>query len=164
MYERLQKTSRSSSATSTIIRPTTLALDGNFITEITEAVKGAQVEVRMCAYAWRWYDSEPELTIQKFNNELLRAHKRGIRCRIIVDSETMCKRFTSLGFDCRSVVNTRMLHTKAICIDHSCLSIGSHNFTKRANADNYEATILTGEFEPVAQFIDYFDRLWASRG
>ena len=118
----------------------------------------------MCAYAWRWYENEPEIGIQKLNIELLLARSRGVKVRCMVDNLTQKERFATLGFDVRSVSNTRMLHTKAFCIDAKTLIIGSHNMTKRATTDNYEMSILTQEPEPCLQFIDYFDKMWDSRG
>lgn len=146
------------------IRTTRLILDNDYTTQAIEIIRDAKSEIRLCAYAWRWYENEPEIGIQKFNIELLRAARRGVAVRALVDTNAICNRFSALGFNCRSVVNNRMLHTKAICVDRKSLVIGSHNLTKRANTDNYEISILTQDFEPLEQFIKYFDGMWQSRG
>lgn len=147
----------------TSVRSVEIIVDHDFAEQIIQYVRMAQVEIRLCAYAWRWYDSEPELTIQRFNNELRRAARRGVIVRALVDSEAMSQKFSSLGFNVRSVVNTRTLHTKAICFDMKLLTIGSHNLTKHANDDNYEMSVAITEFEAIAQFCTYFDALWRSR-
>lgn len=84
--------------------------------------------------------------------------------RALVDTETQKLMFRELGFETRSVVNTRMLHTKAIGVDSYGLLIGSHNLTKRANSDNYEMSMLTYEFQAIDAYNTYFDKLWNSRG
>ena len=163
MSEMLQINAGKTKGTSATVWPTRLILDNDYTAQAIAIVKDAKTEIRLCAYAWRWYENEPEIGIQKLNIELLRAVRRGVIVRALVDTDALMRRFTSLGFNCRSVVNNRMLHTKAICVDRSSLVVGSHNLTKRANTDNYEVSILTQDFEPLAQFVDYFDRMWASR-
>lgn len=157
----LQKDERAIGATSPPVRTTELILDNAYILKAAEFVKDAKSEVVLCAYAWRWYQNEPEIGIQKFNIELLRAHGRGVRVCCLVNNYTMFKYFTTLGFKVKYVDRTRMLHTKAIAIDQKTLVLGSHNLTKRANSDNFEASIATQDFEVVAQFVEYFNRMWA---
>ena len=164
MPQGLQKTTRGYRKTSAAIRPAEIILDNNYAVKARSFVLDATSEIRLCAYAWRWYDAEPALPIQQFNVELLRAALRGVQVRVLVDTEAMASKFKLLGFDVRAVQPTRMLHTKAIAIDRQTLILGSHNLTKRANSDNYEMSVALQEFEAVEQFINYFDRLWLSRG
>lgn len=163
MSEMLQRVAGQNGAISSPVRPTRLILDNDYTAQAIDIVKSAKTEIRLCAYAWRWYENEPEIGIQKLNVELLRAVRRGVIVHALVDTAALCARFSALGFDCRSVVNNRMLHTKAICVDRRSLIVGSHNLTKRANTDNYEISVLTQDFEPLEQFITYFDKMWASR-
>lgn len=164
MLKRLQENARTDRANGTIAQPVEIILDNTYATKAKAFVLDAQREVRVCAYAWRWYDSEPELILQQFNIELLRAARRGVQVRVLVDTEAMARRFAALGFNVRAVQPTRMLHTKALVIDDKTLVIGSHNLTKRANSDNYEISVAIQDYESVAQFIAYFDALWGSRG
>ena len=164
MLERLQANAGHDLGSSAAVRPTQIILDNSYALKAKAFVLDAVSEIRLCAYAWRWYDSEPALEIQQFNIELLRAAKRGVQVRVLVDTEAMSKRFGSLGFNVRSVQPTRMLHTKALAIDQKTLVVGSHNLTKRANSDNYEISVAIQDHEPIAQFVSYFDRLWLSRG
>jgi len=145
------------------VATTDLVIDGAFIDKIIPMLIDAKSEIRICAYAWRWYMDEPELPMQKFNITLFRKSCDGCKVRILVDNQSMRDTFKRLGFNVRAVEPTKMLHTKAICIDRKSLVIGSHNLTKRAGSDNYEMSIITQEFEPVEQFIQYFDEMWASR-
>jgi phosphatidylserine/phosphatidylglycerophosphate/cardiolipin synthase-like enzyme len=142
---------------------TDLVIDGAFVDKIIPMINDAKTEIRICAYAWRWYMDEPELPMQKFNIALFRKSCNGCKVRILVDNQSMRENFKRLGFNVRAVEPTKMLHTKAICIDKKSLVIGSHNLTKRAGSDNYEMSIITQEFEPVEQFIEYFDAMWGSR-
>ncbi len=164
MLKRLQENARTDRANGTTVRPVEIILDNNYANKARSFVLDATSEIRLCAYAWRWYDAEPALPIQQFNVELLRAALRGVQVRVLVDTEAMARKFKLLGFEVRAVQPTRMLHTKAIVIDRHTLILGSHNLTKRANTDNYEMSVALQDFEAVEQFINYFDRLWLSRG
>lgn len=164
MLERLQTIQRPSGTDEGVIQSTKLIVDHEYARIAADFVRSAKSEIRLCAYAWRWYKNEPEIDIQKLNIELLLAKSRGVKIRCLIDTAAQTEKLKSLGFECRSVVNTRMLHTKAISIDTKTVIIGSHNMTKRALTDNYEMSILTQEFQVVDAYIDYFDRLWASRG
>jgi len=164
MLKTLQGNERADGGAINVDGPNELVLDSAYTDVAIKVIKAARSEIRLCAYAWRWYEMEPEIGIQKLNVELLRACKRGVSVRCLVDTEAMKRIFLQLGFTARAVHPTRMLHTKAICADTNALLIGSHNLTKRANTDNYEASILSREFELNAQFITYFDKMWDSRG
>lgn len=164
MLEGLQKTTVGYRKTSPSFRSAEIILDDKFAPKATAFIKDAVSEIRMTAYAWRWYDSEPALPIQVFNLELLRASNRGVQVRILVDTEAMRSLFAGLGFNVRSVQPTRMLHTKAILIDRRSLILGSHNLTKRASSDNYEMSVALQDFEAAEQFCEYFDGIWHSRG
>lgn len=164
MSSPLKNLQRLDDQSSSAARPTELVIDGAYTEKVLAVLDDAKSEVRVCAYAWRWYKDEPELNIQKLNVKLFRLSCGGCQVRILVDNNAMRETFKKLGFNVRSVEPTKMLHTKAICIDQKTLVIGSHNLTKRAGAHNYEMSLITQEYEPVAQFNEYFDKMWASRG
>lgn len=164
MLETLQRDAQPDGTVERPVWPTALVVDNEYCDAAMELLGNAQSEVRLCAYAWRWYANEPEIGIQKLNTALWKLRERGIKVRALVDTETQRLMFQEQGFDTRSVVNTRMLHTKAIGVDNYGLLIGSHNLTKRANTDNYEMSVLTYEFQVIDAFNTYFDKLWLSRG
>lgn len=164
MLKRLQENARTDGGVVYTPRPTELIIDNRYTAAAIRLIDSARSEIRLCAYAWRWYANEPEIGIQKLNMALIRAQKRGVIVRCLVDTEAIKDTLKNHGFNVRAVDSRRMLHTKAIGIDYDALLIGSHNLTKRANTDNYEASILSYEYEVVAQFVDYFDRMWDSRG
>lgn len=164
MLETLQRDTGQDRATSPAIRSTGIILGPEYAVKAWAFVQDAKHEIRIAAYAWRWYDSEPELPMQKFNVALLEAVRRGVRVKAMVDTEAMAIVLRARGINARAVINTRMLHAKALVIDERTLVLGSHNLTKRATTDNYEVSVAIQEYEPVAQFITWFDALWGTRG
>jgi phosphatidylserine/phosphatidylglycerophosphate/cardiolipin synthase-like enzyme len=147
---------------STVNAKSDLVLNTAYLDRLISEIKKAKYEIRICAYAWRWYTDEPELAIQKFNVALLQQRLYGVKVRILCDTLATCAIFKAQGFDVRAVERAKTLHTKAVCIDHGMLVIGSHNLTKRASIDNYEMSIFTSEFEAIAQFRQCFDQMWGA--
>lgn len=164
MPEMLQRNEREIGEPGTLVRPTQIILDASYCGKVIEFLQHARSDVRVCAYAWRWYHNEPEIPIQKLNVALLQAQRRGVSVRCLVDTRPTLEMLKSLGFAARCVDSTRMMHTKAIGIDDKTLILGSHNLTKRANTDNYEMSIVTQEPSCVLDYNDYFERMWLARG
>lgn len=160
MSKMLQENARGSSETSTPVRSVGLILDRDFAGKAAEFVKDAKSEIRIFAYAWRWYENEPELDIQKFNIEVLKATRRGVKVRAIVDTFAIFKEMRAHGIECRFLEPVRTVHTKAIMIDDKTLVLGSHNLTKRATSVNIEMSVAIQDYATTDQFRLYFDTMW----
>lgn len=144
--------------------PTQIILNRDYLDYAIKVVNGARSELRIFAYAWRWYENRPESKIQQFNAALMRATKRGVRVRAIVESENMKNMLVARGVECRMVPGNRSMHAKVLCSDDHSILVGSHNLTMRAFEDNIETSVLVHEFEPIAQFSTYFDAVWNAYG
>lgn len=164
MPERLQTNARPVRESVVVDGTTSLILDNKYCDTVIEFIRDAQSEIRLCAYAWRWYIDEPEIPIQRLNIELYRARERGVKVRCLVDTAATAQMLRDLNFNVRYISTNRMLHTKAIGIDVKTLVIGSHNLTKRASSDNYELSLLTQEPQVVIGYNEYFDRMWQANG
>lgn len=160
MYKRLQNNERSSRGIVETIWTNEVILNNEYSKKAIEIIRQAQSEILICAYAWRWYEKEPETDIQKINVEIVRAKRRGVRIRALVDNSKILQLIKKQDINCRYVGNERMLHAKAICIDEKTLIIGSHNLTKRAIQENIEISIKTNDLEPILQFKTYFEKIW----
>ena len=160
MLETLQTNDGSNGRVETPVRPATLVLNDEYIQTAIALIKSATSEIRLTAYAWRWYTDEPESGIQKLNMELYACRRRGVTVRAIVDTFTTREQMRAQGFDVKCVESKRTMHTKAISADCRSLLIGSHNMTKRANTDNFETSVLLHDFAPVVAYNEYFDKLW----
>lgn len=164
MFKRLQKDKTTDGRRVESLWPTELILDHGYCKKAIEFINDAEREIRVCAYAWRWYEESPEDPIQQFNVSLIRAIQRGVTVRVLcerIQEGVILKRY---GINVRALNTKRTLHTKAILIDGSTLVIGSHNFTRRAHQDNFEASLATQALEPCLQFETYFDALWNAHG
>lgn len=162
MSKTLQTDARTISESERIDGTTELILDNRYCETVIKFIRDAKSDIRLCAYAWRWYIDEPEIPIQKLNIELFRARERGVKVRCLVDTASTAMMLRDVGFNVRYVSSNRMLHTKAIGIDDRTLVIGSHNLTKRASTDNYELSLLTQEAQVVLAYNEYYERMWAA--
>lgn len=162
MSKTLQTDARTISESECIDGTTELILDNRYCETVIKFIRDAKSDIRLCAYAWRWYIDEPEIPIQKLNIELFRARERGVKVRCLVDTASTAMMLRDVGFNVRYVSSNRMLHTKAIGIDDKTLVIGSHNLTKRASTDNYELSLLTQEAQVVLAYNEYYERMWAA--
>ena len=160
MLKGLQKNDGRGRETSTPIRPVKLILNGDYIGSVLDYINAATDDIAICAYAWRWYMNEPDLYMQKFNVAILRAVGRGVKVRVICDNEMTYALLKKAGVNVKYVRGNRVMHIKAICIDYKVLVLGSHNLTKNATQNNYEASVIITEFEPIEQFMRYFNGIW----
>lgn len=160
MSERLQKSTGRYPEAECPVHANEIILSNEYASKTIEFVRKAQSEIFICAYAWRWYENEPEIGIQQLNIQIMRAKARGVRVRALVDGYKVFQFVQRLGIDARYVERTRMLHTKAICVDRKTLILGSHNLTKRANQDNIEMSIAVQDYESIEQFYTYFEKIW----
>lgn len=161
MSKGLQEFARATRTTRTTDEPIDLVLDHNYARKVTEDIKNAKEEINICAYAWRWYETQPEIDIQKLNIALMRAKQRGVRVRCLLDGFKVFQVVKKHGFNARYIPQAKMLHTKAVCIDRKLIYIGSHNLTKRANQENFETSIKTSNYDVIDQFMIYFEKIWA---
>lgn len=164
MSEVLQVNDGEHGTTTVANGPAEIILNGDYMKTATAVVRRAKSEVRIFAYAWRWYEHRPESKIQTFNVAIVQAQRRGVLVRAIVDNERIYQMLAARGVQCRMVPGERSMHAKCIAGDRQDLLLGSHNLTMRAFEDNIEASILVHEFEPIEQYCTYFDKLWAAYG
>lgn len=161
MCTRLQENAGRYSRVGENVRPVEVILSNEYASKAIAFIREAKSEIFICAYAWRWYENEPEIGIQRLNVEIMRAKARGVRVRALVDGYKVFQFVQNLGINSRYVERARMLHAKAICIDKKTLIIGSHNLTKRANNDNIEISVAIQETEAILQFYTYFEKIWS---
>lgn len=160
MFKGLQRIERKNTKPISYDGTTELILDNNYCKKAIPWINDAISDIRICAYAWRWYDESPDDTMQQFNIALVKAINRGVTVRALCERIQEGAILQQYGINVRALNTKRTLHTKAILIDERVLIVGSHNYTRRANLDNFEASIATNDFECIVQFADYFDRLW----
>lgn len=125
----------------------------------TELVKNAKNEIKILVFDWRWYDGQPGARIQKFNNEILAAKRRGVAVRAVVNNNIICPFLKAQGIDVKRVNSNRTLHIKMILVDSKILLVGSHNFSMNAFELNHEMSVLLDEPVAVLKAEKFFENV-----
>lgn len=143
-------------------RHSLLLINYGFIEKATDAIKAAKSRIWICAYTWQWYGHSPELAMQQFNSEVVKAKNRGVQVRALMYHSKQAEYIKSLGIDTRMLTSRKMMHAKVVCVDSKTLILGSHNLTKKGTEDNMELSLLTQDLEAVLQFERFFNGVWVN--
>jgi cardiolipin hydrolase len=122
-------------------------------------LESAQKTMEICMYS---------ITDDRISEVIVKAHKRGVRVRIITDDDQSVR----LGSDIERMreegIPVKMdlspgyhMHHKFTLIDGKLLMNGSANFSRSANNQNHENIMITDNREFVQQFNAHFERMWA---
>ena len=114
-----------------------------------------------------------DLCIFSFTNddlagEIIKAHKRGVKVRIITDDESMqgkgadAQRCSDEGIPTRTDDAPQYhMHNKFMVVDSSFLVTGSFNWTFQAGSHNQEnLVVIDGEYF-IKKYNEEFNKLWA---
>ncbi|KAF9127843.1 hypothetical protein BGX30_014623 [Mortierella sp. GBA39] len=126
--------------------------------QLIKTLDGAKKSLDICVYT---------ITDDHLANAIIRAHERGVKVRIISDSE----KADDLGSDVNRLrdnndIPTRVdnsksfMHHKFAVIDDQLVINGSYNWTKGARFDNRENLTLTNSPKAIQGFKGEFERLW----
>ncbi len=108
------------------------------------------------------------LTHKRVVADLIAAHRRGVKLRVIVDATSARNGYTKHELLRTAGVPTKIenwggkMHAKAAAIDGEYLILGSMNWTAAGERDNDENTLLIHSPRLATQFDAWFDDLWES--
>lgn len=99
--------------------------------------------------------------------DLLAAHARGVRIRIISDNDKRfddgsdIARLADAGIAVRMDRSPFHMHHKFALFDGATLANGSFNWTRSASASNFENLVVTHDDYLLRVFAGQFERMWA---
>ncbi len=132
---------------------------GGVSKELVRLTQAAAKEISVAAYAF---------SLKYLGNALVKAIKRGVNVRLILDMENARKSYSidewllENGIDVRFIKLKRgCMHHKILIVDGVHLMTGSYNFTNDSEFRNHEAAIFTDDGNLIASFIAEFERLWS---
>ena len=128
--------------------------------KVIPLIDGATKTINIIVYDWRWYANDPGNPVQLFNQSIVRACRRGVKVRVIGNSEDVLKILRSVGCDARRVVSKKLVHAKLIIIDDLNVVLGSHNFSQSAFTLNQEVSVYLPDFVDSPRLLTYFNSLW----
>jgi phosphatidylserine/phosphatidylglycerophosphate/cardiolipin synthase-like enzyme len=121
-------------------------------------INGAEKSIHLAAYSF---------TSQKVTDALLRAHKRGVDVRMILDKSQVKKPrqvildLHAAGIPIRVSYKYAIMHNKYIIVDKETVETGSFNFTASAEKRNAENVIVIRNNPRLAKrYLVDWQRLW----
>ena len=100
-------------------------------------------------------------------NEIIEAHKRGVKVRIITDDEAMkgkgadSQRCSDAGIPVRTDNNEQYhMHNKFMLVDQLYLVTGSFNWTFQAGKSNQENVVVSDGKFYIERYHEEFSKLW----
>lgn len=144
------------------ISETELVINGRYRASIIPLINGAKRSIDLIMFEWRWYKQDPSSDASLINQALLRAMRRGVRVRAIVNNATQMQALKAVGFDVRTNDAGTLLHSKSIIFDAECVMMGSHNLTNNAMRANIETSLIVRNEAIAKQMYAFFNSLWQS--
>ncbi len=130
-------------------------------TECREAIlgmiKSCISELKVCVFT---------ISDNLIRDELLLAHKRGVRVQVISDNDKTADLGNDVIFLERSGLPVRIdktrhhMHHKFVIADRKQLATGSYNWTRSAGDFNHENLLIIDDKLMLAAYEKEFDKLW----
>lgn len=131
-----------------------------FPKKVIPLIEQAKKSIDIIVYDWRWYPDQIGSEIQKFNNAIIVAKRKGVRVRAITNLQQTIDILKKNKVQAKKFLSHRKLHVKNMLIDDELAIIGSHNYTMNAFTLNYEVSIITQNKEVVKRLRQFFNNLW----
>lgn len=145
---------------SAIILQTELVLGTAYYLKAYELLNSAQHSIDILMYEWKWYENDPSCKMQRLNQAIVRAVRRGVKVRALVNDGKALTTLKAQGIDARTNFSSVVMHTKAVVVDGRHVLTGSHNFTENAMSSNIETSTLYTDEKIAKQLSDYMVSLW----
>jgi len=133
-----------------------------FVEKVIPLINEAKKSIDIIVFDWRWYANDAGSSVQLFNQSIVRAVRRGVRVRAIVNNSSILTTLVSLGCLARKLETKNLVHAKMMVLDSEIVVIGSHNYTQHAFTMNYELSVILRDEENISDFANFFNQLWPS--
>lgn len=132
-----------------------------FVKKMIPIIDEARQMIDICVFDWRWYPQDPGSVAQLYNQAVIRAIKRGVCVRAIVNSQQVADTLREAGAKTKKHISAHLLHTKLMIVDDSIIITGSHNYTQSAFSANYELSVILRDVVAIGDFSNFFNALWS---
>ena len=108
------------------------------------------------------------LTHKNISTELVEAHKRGVKVRIILDATGATNEYSKHQFLREKGIPVKIenwggkMHMKSALVDGKHLITGSMNWTSAGESKNDENTLVIMDFHQASKFSSFYNELWTS--
>ena len=131
-----------------------------FPKEVIPLIENAKKSIEVVVFDWRWYPNDSGSSVQLFNQAIVRASKRGVEVRGIVNNDQIVRIFKENGCNFKKIITPKLVHCKLMIIDEVIAITGSHNYTASAFQMNLELSVIIDEIEAVAGLANFYKNIW----
>lgn len=135
-------------------------IGGQYPKAVAELIDNAKKSVKIVMYDWRWLPNDPASPLQIFNQSLVRAVRRGVKVRALVNSSAILSVLTEVKIEAKKLKTGALMHAKFVLIDDEFVVIGSHNISNNAFNSNIEGSICFHDETAAGEYGQYFENLW----
>lgn len=135
-------------------------IGSNFPKEVKPLIENAKKTIDVIVFDWRWYSNDPSNPVQLFNQCFVRAVRRGVCVRVLLNSSAILPILDDVGIKAKCPNIEGLVHSKMILIDGKDLVIGSHNFTQHAFTSNLEISTYMPDYPDVDKLLELFNNLY----
>jgi phosphatidylserine/phosphatidylglycerophosphate/cardiolipin synthase-like enzyme len=133
--------------------------DDHVLTALVKLLNGAQESIYFLAFSF---------TSNELGAVILEKADAGLAIEGVMDEEQIASntgtefdRFRQAGLDVRIDGNEGQMHHKVFIVDEKIVVVGSYNFSRSAEENNDENTIIIYNPAIAGQFLQEFKRIWA---
>lgn len=123
-------------------------------------IEAAKQSIDIVVYDWRWYPSDPGAACQLFNQAIIRAARRHVKIRAILNNQDTISVLLSQDIEAKKLRTTKLVHAKLMIIDSQIVITGSHNYTQSAFQMNLELSVIFNGEDIGLGFNTFFNNLW----
>lgn len=146
----------------TPLQETQLIVNGRYREQVVRLINGAKSSIDILMFEWKWYKKDVCCDATLINQAILRAKKRGVRIRGIVNHAKQMQELLEVGLTVRTNEAGTVLHSKCLIFDDKIVVMGSHNLTQNAMRSNIETSVIIHSENFAKEFGKYFESLWLS--
>lgn len=131
-----------------------------FCDEVIKLVDAAVLSVKVIMFDWRLYPNQPSHPVSKLVTALVAARRRGVCVQVLLSNAEVRRELSQLGFECKAIYSSKLVHAKVMLVDDVVAIVGSHNYTQNAFTMNLEVSLVAYFNTTENDLKLYFDRLW----
>ena len=135
-----------------------------FPIKVMPLIENAKKTIDIFVFDWRWYGNDPGCSVQLFNQTIVRAVRRGVRVRALVNSMAIVDILCGVGIQAKCPNIESLMHSKMMIIDEKDVIIGSHNYTQNAFTKNQEISTYLPNCDDVESLLKLFNNLYNNYG
>lgn len=133
----------------------------NYAKALIRVIDNAKKTIDIMMFDWKWYKGDFSCDVSLINQAIMRAHRRGVRVRIISNNLDVRGYFATVDVEVRPHNVHGVFHAKLWIFDDFQFVIGSHNMTMGAMSRNFEVSLLQANEDIAKSYTNLFNSIWS---